>query len=333
MNNETCIEELREKLAAERQRADKAEAQVRHARADTSAALEHVRTAFLGRGASTPGGGLAGILAGVHDLADRAEQAERELDAARGAVIACAEGAEADVAAMRARAEQAEQAMFGWGNPRAPLAERIANMVDVLRDTQRAMQSSRERAEKAERDRDEAWTAAREHAEARKNADVARSRAETARERAEASYAEANERWRTASQDASAFRDRLERAEADNAALLKLVDLAGHSLGMGQTETAMDILLKASVGDGPGTHPGAALLQAHKQEVETLKADNAALVNDARTGLMFWHGNACSMAGGAYPSDPSECADAICREWMARVRSSHTGAALKVPHE
>jgi DNA repair exonuclease SbcCD ATPase subunit len=57
---------------------ERAEATLREERAKLPATLEQVRQAFAARGATTPGGGLAGILAGVEVLADRAERAEAE---------------------------------------------------------------------------------------------------------------------------------------------------------------------------------------------------------------------------------------------------------------
>lgn len=56
---------------------------------------------------------------------------------------------------------------------------------------------------------------------------------------------------------ARAMRGDLERAEADNAALLQHVNNAGHLMGLGQFDGANDVLCRAA----SGAHPGAALLE------------------------------------------------------------------------
>lgn len=58
---------------------ERAEAALKKERARLSEVLEQVRQAFAARNAPTPGDGLAGILAGVEELADRTERAETEV--------------------------------------------------------------------------------------------------------------------------------------------------------------------------------------------------------------------------------------------------------------
>jgi hypothetical protein len=84
------------------------------------------------------------------------------------------------------------------------------------------------------------------------------------------------------------------------------------------------------------------LLKTLEARVKALEADNAALEaalldisgrckaleeakatlwDDSLEGLAFWHGNACSMRGGAYPYNAAECEDVKCRDWAERLHA------------
>lgn len=155
---------------------------------------------------------------------------------------------ERDRDAQRERAERAEKERAEW--------EQAYN---------RDLAKERTRREQAERERDRFGAALAEVSET-----LTCDRKEDPRDAARrivAASVEANERWRAASQDCTAFRDRCERAEADNAAkneaFRQYVEWHGviHDSECPEDDTCdCEFIVALNRAFGP-EHPGGALLE------------------------------------------------------------------------